>query len=42
MVQDDLHDLLVVAPDGELVGIASRVDIGRAILAAWATVEETD
>jgi CBS domain-containing protein len=40
MVQEKLHDLLVVAPDGRLVGIASRVDIGRAILSAWAKLEK--
>ena len=40
MVQHQLHDLLVVAEDGTLVGIASRVDIGRAILAAWDKVED--
>ena len=33
--QNDLHDLPVVAPDGRLVGIASRVDIGVALLIAW-------
>lgn len=40
MLQHKLHDLLVVSEDGTLVGIASRVDIGRGILAAWARVEE--
>jgi len=40
MVQHELHDLLVVSRDGNLVGIASRVDIGRAILAAWNKVEK--
>jgi len=35
MRQRDLHDLPVVAPDGRLVGIASRVDIGAALLASW-------
>lgn len=35
MVQRDLHDLPVVAEDGKLVGIASRVDIGTAILKNW-------
>lgn len=38
MVKHNLHDLLVVAEDGALVGIASRVDIGAAILSAWKTV----
>lgn len=40
MMQEQLHDILVVAPDGKLVGIASRVDIGRAILSAWAKIEK--
>jgi len=35
MRQRDLHDLPVVAPDGRLVGIASRVDIGAALLSGW-------
>ena len=38
MVKHNLHDLLVVSEDGSLVGIASRVDIGTAILSAWETV----
>jgi predicted transcriptional regulator len=40
MVQHKLHDLLVVSEEGRLVGIASRVDVGRAILASWAKVEK--
>ena len=40
MLQHNLHDLLVVSADGRLVGIASRVDIGRAILASWSKVEK--
>ena len=40
MVQHNLHDLLVVSADGMLIGIASRVDVGRAILASWARVEK--
>ena len=40
MVQERLHDILVVSPDGKLIGIASRVDIGRAILSAWSKVEK--
>lgn len=40
MLQEELHDLLIVSAEGELVGIASRVDIGRGILAAWAKVEK--
>ena len=35
MVKHNLHDLPVVAEDGTLVGIASRVDIGAAILSTW-------
>ena len=35
MLQHRLHDLPVVRPDGTLVGIASRVDIGTAFLAEW-------
>jgi CBS domain-containing protein len=31
----DLLDLPVVNRDGKLVGLASRVDIGRALLATW-------
>lgn len=40
MLQHNVHDILVVSPDGKLVGIASRVDIGRGILSAWARVEK--
>jgi CBS domain-containing protein len=36
MLQHDLHDMLVVSEDGKLAGIASRVDIGTAILSTWA------
>lgn len=39
MLQHDLHDILVVSKDGRLTGIASRVDIGAAILAAWEKVD---
>ena len=38
MLQHQLHDMPVVSKDGQLVGVASRVDIGTAILSAWATV----
>ena len=38
MVKHNLYDLPVVSEDGLFVGIASRVDIGAAILATWATV----
>jgi CBS domain-containing protein len=37
MLKHDQHDLPIVRPDGTLVGIASRVDIGTAFLAAWGT-----
>jgi CBS-domain-containing membrane protein len=37
MRQHKLHDLPVVDEQGALVGIASRVDIGTAILASWQT-----
>jgi CBS-domain-containing membrane protein len=33
--QHDLHDLPVVNADGRLVGIASRVDMGTALLSSW-------
>ena len=36
----DLLDLPIVNPDGRLVGIASRVDIGTALLASWRTTPE--
>jgi len=36
MRQQSLHDIPVVSKTGELVGIASRVDVGTAILSAWA------
>jgi CBS domain-containing protein len=39
MLQHNLHDMPVVSKKGELVGIASRVDIGTAILSAWSKVE---
>ncbi len=35
MEKHDMRDLPVVAEGGRLVGIASRVDIGRAMLADW-------
>ena len=38
MVKHNLNDLPVVSEEGILVGLASRVDIGAAILATWATV----
>jgi CBS domain-containing protein len=38
MLKHNLHDLPVVSEDGTLVGIASRVDIGAAILSAWESI----
>ncbi|GAB4543444.1 MAG: hypothetical protein Fur002_15460 [Anaerolineales bacterium] len=35
MMQQKLHDMPVVSEDGKLVGVASRVDIGAAILSTW-------
>ena len=35
MLQHDLHDLPIVDSGHRLVGIASRVDIGVAILSGW-------
>jgi CBS domain-containing protein len=39
MLQHDLHDMPVISEDGKLVGMASRVDIGTAIVSAWAKVD---
>lgn len=39
MHKHDLHDLPVVDAAGRLVGIASRVDIGAALLASWRSAE---
>jgi CBS domain-containing membrane protein len=39
MLQHNLHDMPVVSADGKLAGVASRVDIGAAILSAWAKVD---
>lgn len=39
MLQHDLHDILVVSKEGKLSGIASRVDIGTAILSSWEKVD---
>jgi CBS domain-containing protein len=38
MLQHHLHDMPVVSEDGKLVGVASQVDIGTAILSAWPKV----
>jgi len=35
MMQHNLLDLPVVSKDGRLIGLASRVDIGAAILSRW-------
>ncbi len=35
MLQHQLHDMPVVSKDDKLVGVASRVDIGTAILSTW-------
>jgi CBS domain-containing protein len=39
MLQHDLHDIPVVSREGKLVGIASRVDLGTAILSGWENVD---
>lgn len=39
MLQHNLHDLPVLSKTGKLAGIASRVDIGTAILSTWSKVE---
>src|SRR4030042_3362381 len=39
MLKHNLHDLPVVSEENILVGIASRVDIGVAILATWESVD---
>ena len=35
MLQHQLHDIPVVSNDNQLVGMASRVDIGTAIVSIW-------
>jgi len=40
MLQHHLLDLPVVSKDGKLIGLASRVDIGAAILSRWQLSEE--
>ena len=35
MLKHNLQDILVVSKDGKLTGLASRVDIGIAVLASW-------
>lgn len=39
MLQQNLHDIPVVSKDGKLIGIASRVDVGVAILSAWSKAD---
>jgi CBS domain-containing protein len=39
LLQHQLHDMPVVSEAGKLVGMASRVDIGTAIVSAWLKVE---
>lgn len=39
MLQHKLHDIPVVSKDNDLVGVASRVDIGVAILSTWTDVK---
>lgn len=39
MLQHHLHDMPIVAADGKLVGVASRVDIGTGILSQWRQVD---
>lgn len=38
----DLYDIPVVDADGRFVGLASRVDVGTAILSHWQTPSGTD
>ena len=38
MLQHNLHDMPVLSENGKLVGIASRVDVGTAILSSWEKV----
>jgi CBS domain-containing protein len=38
MLQHELHDIPVLSREGKLVGVASRVDIGVAILSGWENV----
>jgi CBS domain-containing protein len=39
MLQHQLHDIPVISIDEQLVGMASRVDSGIAIVSIWAEVE---
>ena len=40
MLQHNLHDMPVISKEGKLMGIASRVDIGVAILSIWPKAEK--
>jgi acetoin utilization protein AcuB len=40
MLQHKMHDILVTSSTGRLVGIASRVDIGTALLRTWGRPEK--
>ena len=40
MLQHHLHDIPVVSSEGKLTGVASRVDIGVAILSSWERVND--
>jgi CBS domain-containing protein len=39
MLKHNLNDLPIVSEENVLVGIASRVDIGAAVLTAWESIE---
>lgn len=39
MLQHNVHDILVISREGKLIGVASRVDIGTAILSSWKKVD---
>ena len=41
ILQHNVHDILVVSRAGKLAGIASRVDVGVAILKEWSKVEKS-
>lgn len=42
MLKHDLYDLPIVNDAKQLVGIASRVDIGTAIVSTWNTISESE
>jgi CBS domain-containing protein len=41
MLRHDLYDLPIINAAKELVGIASRVDVGTAIISTWNTIPES-